>query len=567
MIGSEIVQVAVERGLVPAEHADRLYRIVEGIVTDVSYDERAAARQILTRAANNRDFLTDTVAILNEQPGSVGTVAGFYRPVAIALARDLPVEMQAIMAAAAAEHRVAAGTAMAWHDGWPLDDPIDAWWKSVASRFDIHLWQQYRGAAGYSLGVELQRRLTGAVADADRVLDLLRSTLQRWRANDAEQVAKVLLPGALLWLTLAQFAASDRWSRGAERRALEEDVRQRAHWDPSLWVESLPWLLRRVLDIDELDVSITIELAAAHESVRKALDDHAKGGFHDASRRAAGIQSLAVGDAPTSDRTRWLLGIVAQHADAARAFPRPLDLPTRTWLASRQLEEALDAGLRHGSARFAEDVRHQGQGEEEALLKALLVRLEHALTDPQLHLDVLEPILGSNPRIVVEQRPVPKSEERNVGADLGLVVDVDLPGELRTTYGALVQVKKSERLVGTSSAGADAWRIGVRQLRDLLSSSSSSFYWLIREDGSVLCLPGRFVMALSEGRQKLGQGSFTINYADVRHAVVTLPQFIHDLLLGMWAGGDERTLAIATGEDARTAPMALVTIRVRSVDQ
>ncbi len=161
-------------------------------------------------------------------------------------------------------------------------------------------------------------------------------------------------------------------------------------------------------------------------------------------------------------------------------------------------------------------------------------------------------------------RRLAKSEEADVHADLALTVEIDAVGQLDTTFTELVQVKKAQRLA--IEPGTDSWRIKVEQLTELLTISATSVYWLLRADGSVFVVPAKLLLAIARGQRVEGQGTFTLHYAAVRHAAVTLPSHLVDLTVGGWLGSnDEEAVERGAGAPGTTRARALFRLRIRSV--
>lgn len=85
-----------------------------------------------------------------------------------------------------------------------------------------------------------------------------------------------------------------------------------------------------------------------------------------------------------------------------------------------------------------------------------------------------------------------KNEEKTNGADVGVVVDVRVPGGL--------------------------------QLHTLLEHSASAVYWLICCAGDVLVVPAKFLVAIENATARPSSKQFTVGYAAVRHTAILLEQ-------------------------------------------
>ncbi|MFC8949513.1 hypothetical protein [Streptomyces rochei] len=160
-------------------------------------------------------------------------------------------------------------------------------------------------------------------------------------------------------------------------------------------------------------------------------------------------------------------------------------------------------------------------------------------------------------------RAVTKKKERANGADIGVVVDVRVPGHLRLRTGDLIQVKKSAALTPGRAAREDTWTVKRRELHDLLEHSASSVYWLIRGSGEVLVVPSKFLAAVEGATARSSAQQFTVGYTVVRRTAVTMEQYLPDLIVGLWLGSNsERTLQAAQGTGRTTRPRFALTIDV-----
>lgn len=154
-----------------------------------------------------------------------------------------------------------------------------------------------------------------------------------------------------------------------------------------------------------------------------------------------------------------------------------------------------------------------------------------------------------------------KREESSTGADLALVVNIDVRGALKIEFAETVQVKKSVRLHDDSHR--DQWTIKNNQLQDLLDRSPTAVYWLLANDGNVLVVPAKLLAAAAAGSGKQDQQTFQVGYAAMRHAAVDLAQFFVDLLVGSWLGSDRPALLdYAKGTGTPERPYAAITVRV-----
>lgn len=148
-----------------------------------------------------------------------------------------------------------------------------------------------------------------------------------------------------------------------------------------------------------------------------------------------------------------------------------------------------------------------------------------------------------------------KTHERLSGADIGVVVSIDLPNR-KGSFGHLIQVKQSRRR--TDPAQVPVWQIDPRQLDHILGHEPTAVYWLLAQHSSpkVLCVPATLVKILTTTRN-------VVHYPDVRSAAVPLSQHLVDLLIGAWLGSSS-AVDIASGKDSNHRPAHLLQIHVQA---
>jgi len=175
------------------------------------------------------------------------------------------------------------------------------------------------------------------------------------------------------------------------------------------------------------------------------------------------------------------------------------------------------------------------------------------------------------PSIGFLHKQVPKKEEETYGCDLALLVRGRVPGALRVESAELVQVKKPESGeggLGGSAGFRNSWRIDTKQLADILEWSETAAYWLIDGSGEVFVVPARLLRGILEERGKLSQGSAAVPYSGIRAMAIPLPEFLVDLVIGLWIGtARDTTLRLARGETGSTRPRHIVEIEVRFGEQ
>ncbi|MCX4633470.1 hypothetical protein [Streptomyces sp. NBC_01443] len=201
-----------------------------------------------------------------------------------------------------------------------------------------------------------------------------------------------------------------------------------------------------------------------------------------------------------------------------------------------------------------------GAAEEEHLTATLLEGLVREFSALPSHARLTG---VGGPHLRVGHRTVTKKEERTNGADIGVVVDVRVPGRLQLRTGDLIQVKKSTALTPGRTGREDTWTIKRRQLHDLLEHSASAVYWLIRGTGDVLVVPAKFLAAVEGAAARPSSKQFTVGHAAIRHTAVPMEQYLPDLVVGLWLGSSsDRTLQAAQGTSRTTRPRFALTIDV-----
>ncbi|MFF2005536.1 hypothetical protein ACFVYP_31210 [Kitasatospora sp. NPDC058201] len=358
-----------------------------------------------------------------------------------------------------------------------------------------------------------------------------------------------------LWCDLALLAGEQD---PVAESGLRTRVDRRAR--PTVWARSLEWLLLWGRQLRSLDVAFTLALAGEHPTVRQAVSRCARSPVLGVQLRAAGLQAAMKSARPLEDR---LLDIVSASVDDRRSdFPRPLGAPSSTWLADHGLEGLVRGAARRAVADFAGSIGDLGAAEEEHLTATLLAGLVREFTAlPSLTRLAAVP----GPHLRVGHRTVTKKEERTNGADIGVVVDIRVPGRLQLRTGDLIQVKKSTALTpGRGRTGReDTWTVKRRQLHDLLEHSASAVYWLIRGSGDVLVVPAKFLAAVEGAAALPSSKQFTVGHTAVRHTAVPMEQYLPDLVVGLWLGSSsDRTLQAAQGTGRTTRPRFALTIDV-----
>ncbi|MEU9203391.1 hypothetical protein [Streptomyces sp. NPDC048332] len=355
-----------------------------------------------------------------------------------------------------------------------------------------------------------------------------------------------------LWRDLTLFSM-ERYP--VEAAGLRARVEKSASRRPTLWSRSLPWLFALARHMDGLDVYLTLALTEKRRSVQAAVKANTRNAIPEVRRRAEGIQAIADGSGPIEQK---LIDALGGSMDARRhIFPRPLDAPSSTWLASSGLEDLIRGAVAGAVKDFMGFVSRSGAQDEEALTARLLEKLGQRFAAGSRAGQWTDP---DSPEVALASRQETKNAEKATGADIGIVLEVTVPGRLTTRIGDLVQVKKANALIPSASAG-DSWKINRLQLDTLLGVSSTATYWLIPSSGNVYVVPAKFLAAVGAARS--GRDSlFTVGHSDVRHAAVSLEHYLTDLTVGMWLGGTSAaTLSAASGENPANRPEFFLNIK------
>lgn len=233
-----------------------------------------------------------------------------------------------------------------------------------------------------------------------------------------------------------------------------------------------------------------------------------------------------------------------------RHFGRPQSMraPSGTWLDSAELENL----IHHRINAAAESWSWDGHTQEEHMTGALLEQLAMQLND-------LNGTMAAS-TVRLDAQLTRRKDERVNGADLGLVVEVDVPNALKLEKAHLIQIKR------TSGAAPPRWSIGIQQLIDLIDHDETATYWLLSElaGSRVVCVPASFLLGVLRSTDPdKKKGTFTVRLEQVASASVPLEDLLCDLLVGLWLGSrSDRLIAEARGNDAYR-PANLLRLQVR----
>ncbi|WP_156959346.1 hypothetical protein [Nocardia sp. BMG51109] len=194
---------------------------------------------------------------------------------------------------------------------------------------------------------------------------------------------------------------------------------------PSAWQEALPWLLQ-ILNPrrNELVDGTTIALAA-DPGMHGALADATAHPIPEIAMRASGLHAVV---ANLDEAGALSVSAIARRSDRARhEFPRPLAEPSATWLSDLELEAMLCDAVGDARKAFAREFADFAAHEEEGHLRSLMKEIESTLRTRQ-HIHSISGEPGRAPEVITKYRPYPKSEEHDGGADLALVVAIEVTG-------------------------------------------------------------------------------------------------------------------------------------------
>ncbi|WP_143447392.1 hypothetical protein [Kineosporia sp. R_H_3] len=349
---------------------------------------------------------------------------------------------------------------------------------------------------------------------------------------------------------------------GALQAACRKRLRALIESNPEDWLLLVPWALQ--LSTDERTLVETITWAHGQEvDATPALLATEHAAINPAADRATQLLDTLRG----RDSDDALLNAIARNYDRSLldAFPRPLASPTSTWMSSLDVEARLRGALNVARSEWAQDFPAQARSEEEGHLGSLITHIKLALRQAAT---TTELETGATPVDVrCDYRRIPKSEEATVYADLAIVVDIDILGELRTKVADLVQVKKTLYNGATTAPPPnDRWKIDLLQLHGLLAKSPTSAYWLMCHDGTVLVVPAKLLDAIRQARAASDQKTIIVNYTQVRHAAVGLDTYFIDLCIGTWLGSSGVDLVeLARGDGTSTVASGLLEVAVRSL--
>jgi hypothetical protein len=295
-------------------------------------------------------------------------------------------------------------------------------------------------------------------------------------------------------------------------------------------------------------------LALGHPEVTAKLDliykEHEK---DDLGLRARGLYlAVTTGDVAT------LTSAYMWHMDHhLHTVPKGLAAPARTWLGDVTLEAEVEARTNSAVAKLLST----GLSEETEVTGALVDRLVSAFNEwgplrqasswaPPLSLKVT----STNSR----------THEPTYGADLGVILEISIPGRLVIETGHLVQIKQAENRERVDQP--PRWAIDRKQLSKILEADQTATYWLLQlhREPKVLCVSAKYLSGVIAARADRAGEKATIQYEDVRDAATTLGSELGPLLMGLWIGdANPEVVQIARAKDSRHLPARVLELLIR----
>jgi hypothetical protein len=259
--------------------------------------------------------------------------------------------------------------------------------------------------------------------------------------------------------------------------------------------------------------------------------------------------------------------VILRRCGRVANTPDPADLrdllgpfePIRgqTWLNDQRIEHILYDAVRIAEAAFSRYYTDGWREHEDYLLRDLLD-------------DRVRPLLAQAVRAanLVTSRPsdcwglhwskLQPTEERRVGADLALVVEIRAPRRIELRRVSFLQVKAMRRVRGRFSSG---WRIDRQQLGDLRAATDSSFYLLLTPQ--VVSNQQRIVRADTlNGILEATAKKEALSDSHVGPHAHSFAQFLVYDLLGAWQGTEQRQVLHWLETREGVVPRYVLTVRL-----
>jgi hypothetical protein len=330
--------------------------------------------------------------------------------------------------------------------------------------------------------------------------------------------------------------------------ALKDQLHTLARGNISAIARALPWF---VALHTRTHITLLTTLAMESSDVLTAARDCGKLEGEVAIRAKGLALSVDSGDsASPADTFMWWLD------KKSYVSPQPLAAPTSTWLDDVVLEKE----IRDRANACVERLINFGLSEETEVTGALVNELVNAFSSrnplPQSR-DTSPPL-----RVSITSTNSRTHENRS-GADLGMVLKINLPGRQQIETGHLIQVKQATNRDSPDSV--PNWQIDVVQLNLILTMDPTATYWLLQlhKVPKVFSVSAKVLLALANSRNNLAVLSVTYNH--VRSSSVGLGTEIMDLLIGQWIGiATDEAVKLARGLDSRHAPAYLLELNLET---
>ena len=416
------------------------------------------------------------------------------------------------------------------------------WW-SVVSQFRFVMPAELHGAVCWAGGDTLARLDPPRAFDEKRLLSTLRT--------HACEHSPGITAGRLL-ADLRTRAYDDITGITGVKVALRELIDQ----EREALIPLMPWLLASA-HRDEISflADLVISVPAAFRRL-KELSEDPQTPAHTRTRGLTRILSLSIGG-EEGDLSRWA------SDNSTFLIPTRLSAPSSVWTDDATLENA----IRSAVDAATEDLRTSSLAKEDlitgALVTLLRVRLESLVGRSSTRPDHRGLDLTS-----VTTPSTGKGGEKINGADLAILLTVDVPDELNAERAHLVQVKRPP--VTKRDSTPPRWSIDTEQLENILEHDPTATYWLVTEIPTrrILCVPASYLEARAKARPigRYGQKGdlLALGYdPSLSSAAIPLGQLLVDLVIGMWVGStSQKAIAVAKGTKTKYRPEVLLHLRI-----
>ncbi|SMG18344.1 hypothetical protein [Agreia pratensis] len=326
--------------------------------------------------------------------------------------------------------------------------------------------------------------------------------------------------------------------------ALKDELLKRARQDDVAIAVAVPWFL--ALD-STAHHNLLLTMAMENSAVLHAATLYGEGGS-DLALRARGLALAASPHSTASAMSTFMWWLDQRYY----LTPQPLASPTSTWLGDATLEKE----IRDKISGCLERLSTAGLSEETEVTGAIVNALATAFHDDSL---LPQSQAGTPPVRLSVTSTNSSTHEKLSGADLGIVVDINLPGRQKVRTGHLVQVKQAGNREDPQAA--PSWKIDVEQLKLILTMDPGATYWLIQlhRAPKVISVPAKVLLGVCVSRNN--EKVATATYDQIRSASVGVGTELLDLLLGLWLGdAGQEAVERASGLNSRHAPAIVLTL-------